>query len=70
MDFMGPGETDYEGSEAVPATAVSVAQWARAQALRALLSLPISDTWNAYAAAAEVNMYAELIVTGALPSDD
>lgn len=68
MDFMGPGETDYEGSEAVPATAVSVAQWARAQALRAVLA--VGRSINVQQTAEMVNAYAQLIVTGALPSED
>lgn len=45
----------------------TLAQWARAQAVRATLSNPHRTNMNLPAIALQVNVLAELIVTGSLP---
>jgi hypothetical protein len=58
----------YDAAEAQPATEVTLAQWARAEALKAILSGPMASQPSRLPGIADmVNVYAELIVTGGLP---
>jgi hypothetical protein len=50
-------------------TEVTLAQWARAQALKAILSGPMNSQPSRLPGVADmVNTYAELIITGSLPA--
>jgi hypothetical protein len=57
---------NYDDAENVSAENVTLAQWARAQALQALMSRDAQ--MNLRAIADQVNILAELIVSGSLPT--
>lgn len=60
-------EITYDNAELVPATGVTAAQWARAEALKAILGAGQRHAGDAGGAAIMVGAYAELIITGSLP---
>lgn len=58
-------EITYDNAELVPATAITAAQWARAEAFRAIGDLDLRG--GDAELEAKVNAYAELIITGSVP---
>lgn len=65
---MDENENTYDTAEARPATEVTLAQWARAEALKALLQSDGNIPSRLPGVADMVNIYAELIISGALPT--
>lgn len=63
---MDENENTYDTAEAQPATEVTLAQWARAEALKAVLQTNISG--RPPMVALMVNSYAELIISGSMPT--
>lgn len=61
-------EGTYGHAEVIPATAVTAAQWARAEALKAILSDPAARPRPAATVEMMVNAYATLIIEGAMPN--
>ncbi len=58
---------DYDEAEGRPASSISAAQWARAEALKAVLSAGTAVAHGAEAVEMMVDAYAHLIIAGGLP---